>query len=317
MLFLYTQSVARKRKDLTLKPFDAAMKRLLENHPLDYLRFLGLPAETVELLDADVSSVSAAVDRVFRILTPVPYLVHIEFETGHKGHEMPGRLLRYNVLLSDKYELPVVSVLILLKRSADNRTALTGILEQEAPQGSIYLTFRYRVVRVWELDAEALLNGGLALLPLAPLAVPAEMPLTETVHRMAGRVRTETSPTEEQSFWDTTYILMGLRYDADTIDRAMEGVIRMRESSTYQKILSEGRQEGLAEGRQEGHEEGVLHGEQRAVLRVGRKRLGEPDAATVAAVQAVTELERLNLMLDRVTEVESWTELLTDTLGNQ
>jgi len=72
----------------------------------------------------------------------------------------------------------------------------------------------------------------------------------------------------------------------------------LRQSATYQKIFADGRAEGRAEG------------ERQALMLLGRKRFGEPDAATIAALEKVTSRERLEALLLRVTEVESWEELL-------
>ena len=58
----------------------------------------------------------------------------------------------------------------------------------------------------------------------------------------------------------------------------------MRESTTYQAILREGRQEGKVEGEQE------------LLLRQGTKRFGEPDAATIAALEAIQDIDRLGAL---------------------
>ena len=58
-----------------------------------------------------------------------------------------------------------------------------GQLSYRAPGGSS-ASFSYRIVRVWEIPVEALLNGELATLPLAPIAdalteqLPCEIPPT-------------------------------------------------------------------------------------------------------------------------------------------
>lgn len=59
------------------KPFDAATKQLVQKDPLAWLRFLGLPGETVELVDTDLTSVVAEADRILRVHNP-DYLAHFE-----------------------------------------------------------------------------------------------------------------------------------------------------------------------------------------------------------------------------------------------
>jgi hypothetical protein len=71
----------------------------------------------------------------------------------------------------------------------------------------------------------------------------------------------------------------------------------MRDSVTYQAIP----EEGLAEGRAEEA--------RNLLLLAGRKRLGETNAATLATVEALSEVERLEALILRLFEVETWDEL--------
>jgi hypothetical protein len=73
----------------------------------------------------------------------------------------------------------------------------------------------------------------------------------------------------------------------------------MRDSSAYQAIL------------EEGAERCQIEEARKLLLRWGTKRLGNPDAATEAALRAITDLDRLELLLDRLQQnVTSWAELL-------
>ncbi len=77
-------------------------------------------------------------------------------------------------------------------------------------------------------------------------------------------------------------------------------------SSTYQKILEEGRAEVRAEELAKGRAEGA----RRFLRRLGTRRFGKPDAHIEAALDAIADLERLERLLDRVLEVTTWDELL-------
>ncbi len=75
----------------------------------------------------------------------------------------------------------------------------------------------------------------------------------------------------------------------------------MRESSTYQAILAEGRSEGIAQG---------AVAEARKVLRLlGDAAFGPPDARTAAAIERIEDLSRLEEMLGRVRTARTWQEL--------
>jgi predicted transposase YdaD len=74
----------------------------------------------------------------------------------------------------------------------------------------------------------------------------------------------------------------------------------MKESSTYQAILEEGREEGRGEGEVR---------EARKVLRLqGDSVFGKPDAATIARIDALG-LPELENLLSRLPTVTSWEEL--------
>jgi hypothetical protein len=173
---------------------------------------------------------------------------------------------------------------------------------------TITLEFRFRVLRAWQQPIEAVLTGGLATLPMAPLADVDVEALPGVIHRMEARIAQEASPTEAATLWTATYVLMGLRYSEAFTTLLLQGVRAMKESVTYQAILREGREEG----REMGREEGQFVEARRLLLRLGEKRLGACPAATRAAVEAIPSLERLEALTERLLDVETWNELLAE-----
>jgi predicted transposase YdaD len=284
------------------QPFDATTKELIENQPADWLVYLGFSRVAVEVINADLSTVTAAADKVLRVREPTPWLVHLELQAS-RDVELPDRHLQYNVLLKRRHRLPVRSVIVLLRPEADG-PELTGVLEHHLPDGEEYLRFRYRVVRVWERPVEAVLAGGLGTLPLAPLSQVSEDALPGVVRQMEQRLNREAAPGEVGQFWTATFVLMGLRYPPHRVAQLLQGVRGMKESATYQMILREGREEGREEGRVE---------EARAILlRQGTKRFGPPSEQARTALEATRSIERLELLTERLLDVESWEELLVD-----
>ncbi|MHB1423301.1 MAG: hypothetical protein ACYC3I_08915 [Gemmataceae bacterium] len=79
----------------------------------------------------------------------------------------------------------------------------------------------------------------------------------------------------------------------------------MKESSTYQAILEEGR----TEGRTEGQAQGAI-AEARKLLRLrGEEAFGPPDARITAALERFNDLTQLEELFKRVRSVGSWQEL--------
>lgn len=65
------------------KPFDATLKHLLEKYPQDWLRLVGIPKSTpISVIDADLSTVTAAADKVLRVGERDPWLLHLELQAS-------------------------------------------------------------------------------------------------------------------------------------------------------------------------------------------------------------------------------------------
>ena len=76
----------------------------------------------------------------------------------------------------------------------------------------------------------------------------------------------------------------------------------MKESVTYQAIIEEGLAEGLAKGE--------LEEARKILLLLGRRHFGEPSAEALAAVNALTDVRKLEELTLRLLQAASWQELL-------
>ncbi len=278
------------------KQFDATLKQLVDAYAADWLTFLrprlGLPPGTkFEPLDSDLSTVSPQADKLFRLTGPAAGLIHLELQSSAEG-ELPDRLLVYNVLAAHRYGGPVQTVVMLLRREA-NASTLTGTLHRHLSDGRLYHEFRYDVVRLWELPAEELLTGPLGTLPLAALTDEAAATLPAVFGRVDERVTREAGASVG-TLRSAMYILLGLRYDPERIDRLFQGVQGMEESTTYQAILSKGRSR-----------------EARNFIRlIGEDRFGSPDATVEASLAAIDDTDRLERIGKRILHVANWADLL-------
>lgn len=283
------------------KPYDATLKHLVEAHPADWLAFLGLPiGRRIDAVDADLSSVTAAADKVLRVESPRPYLAHLEFQSAGDA-TLDRRMLLYNVLLRSRHGLPVRSVAFLLHPRSLPSGVTGAVREIEDPY--CRMDFAYRLIRVWEQSPEAFLAGKLGTVALAGLAMrtTAENDLAQIYSRIAERLRNEASPQEAREIWAATYIMSGLRHDLAVVERLMKGAWDMsweEHSVTYQAII------------ERGVEQGRIKEARAAVLVVGRKRLGEPNPSVRAGLDAIADPASLEMLLDRAVTASSWDELL-------
>ena len=170
---------------------------------------------------------------------------------------------------------------------------LRGRYLEPGLDGKLELSFRYQVIRVWQIPAEEFLRGPLATLPLAPVAKASRRTLPEILRRLEGRLAQEASPSDAELLRMATYVLMGLRYPYAFVESLMSSNV-LELSSTYQGILNEG-----------ASREALL-----LLLRLGRKRLGEPSVSQLAQVESLQDRERLEALAERLLEAETWDELL-------
>ena len=165
------------------------------------------------------------------------------------------------------------------------------------------LDFRFELIRLWQRPAEELLAGGLGVLPLAalgklPAGVRATAGLAGVVERLVERVMREAAPDEGAELLTAALVLTGLRVPKLKVAELYRGVQAMRESSGYQLILDEGR------------EEGHVQEARKLVLRQGRRKFGAPGPDVEATIEAIGDLNRLERMSDRLFDVTTWPDLL-------
>ncbi len=320
------------------KKYDVTLRTLYEPKPDELLDFLSFPCpdpSLLEVLDSNISTFSPEIDRAIRVGGPHPYIVHTEFLSG-RDTGLPERSFWYNTVLGQKYHLPVWSVIVLLRPAADG-PELTGVFEQSFPGRGLSVVFRYDVIRIWLEPPEKFLTAGLSLLPLAPVSNVAPDQLEAVVRAVAERLKREADPPLLTTLWTAMTVLIGLRHKREQVKAMIEGVRKMifgirgiEESWVYQDILAKGRAEGEAKGLAEGEAKGLAEGEAKglaegeakglaegaldearhALLRLGRKKLGEPDERVLSQLADLGDLDRLRLLLEGVLEAERWDDLL-------
>ncbi len=288
------------------KQYDASLNDLIGASPDDwaayFARLAGIPPGPAEAFDTDLATTVQA-DRVFRIGGTVPAVLHLELEAnGRLG--IPRELLRYNTLIDHHYDLPVETVLILMRPKA-RANDQTGAYVRHGASGPI-TEFRYHIERVWERPADHWLTAGIGLAPLALLTDEASADLDDAVARFHKRVYDPSvAPAIRQNVVGSSYILCGLRYDDVQITKVFERFsMTLEESTTYQAILAKGAIKGKAEGQ--------LQSLRATLRRQGAKKFGAPTAEVSAALDAITDVPRLERMTDRVLDATDWADLLSE-----
>lgn len=148
--------------------FDPTLKLLADLFGNDWVPFIlaqiGLPPDTKAVpLDTNLPAVSLEADRIFRVETTPPFLLHLEFESSRPPGR-PSRFLKYNLLATEREDIPTRTVVVLLRIEAQTPD-VNGHHKRTLPNGIEYLQFRYDVIRLWQISPRVLLSGGPGLWP--------------------------------------------------------------------------------------------------------------------------------------------------------
>lgn len=276
-------------------PFDATLKDIVSQRPDDLREPFGLPAlAPAQALNVDLSTISAATDVAIGFGEPVQEIVDLNFQSG-PDPTVASRLHLYNAALQLKFQVPVGSILVLLRPKAAT-PGLSGKLSYIS--GGKRVSFPYDVIRLWQQPVDRYLEGGLGLLPLAPLCkMPAGKPIVEAirdvVREIDRRLLKEPDHARAVRLMTAAFILTGARFPEARVSSIYEGVRIMHELTAWEEVE-------LAE----------LKGELRVLLKVGRERLGEPSAKIEAELKAIHDPDRLERMAVALLTVKSWKALL-------
>ncbi len=280
--------------------FDATLKDLGAINPADFLTlFDSAPGGPVKVLNVDLSTVTAGADLVIGLGDPLLEIVHLDFQSGANAGK--GRdVLVYNALLHRHYEVPVHSVLVLLRPKAAH-SAVDGHINYAARPGRGKMDFGYEVVRLWTLPAEDLLRGPVGGLPLAMLGKLPEGAeeadgLAAIADRLWQRVKAEAPPGQAARLQVSAFEMMCLRVKRSEARAILMGVPAVRESEGILIIKELGREEQLKED----------------ILSLARKRLGPEDEHAHTLLQDIEDLERLRRIHGRLVDpvLPSWQDLL-------
>jgi hypothetical protein len=276
------------------KPFDAALKDLIEAFPTDWLRAVGVPADgPVEVLSPDLSTVTAAADI---LLKSGDVVVHIDAQSG-PDPDLARRLLLYNVLAHRATGLPVHTVAVLLRPAANIDAGANEVRDSVHPTGE--LRFRFEVLRVWETPADDLLRAGPGLLPLAVLGrMPAGLTraqgIPEVIERVADEAYRSLPADRADRVVASAIILAGMHVTREQIRAASARLRSMIDTITFDVWQEMGQE---------------MHA-RKTILAQGRAKFGDPTPEQEQALDRIEDLARLDRMLLAVLKARTWAGLL-------
>ncbi len=297
-------------------PYDATVKDLAQVSPRGLLEAFDRPTTLpVSLLNIDLSTVTTSADLVFGLGNPLQEIVHLDFQSSASATKHMD-IAVYSALLHRQHLVPVHSTVILLRPQAAHPN-LNGVVAYAARPERGKMDFQYELVRLWERAVEDLLAADIGVLPLAPLGklpagVELKAGLAEVAQQLIERLDREAPPEKGRRLLTASFVLTGLRVSREVATELFKGARAMRDSDTYMAILEEGMEKGLEKGMETGFEKGRIEEVRRILDRLGRSKLGAPNKKALATLEAITDLDRLESLAERIIKVKTWKELLAD-----
>ena len=270
--------------------------------------FAGVPLDdSIEVtpLDKDLSVPGFLVDDCYILSGPSgPRIKHLEAELRWHA-EIPRHMGRYMQALDLKLEMPVDSILVLLT-PANLPDPIPQIYQiDRAPYRA---ELRFEVVKLWEVDAGAILElGRPSLLPWVAL-----MKATDSEMRRAGGMVAEDRILSDQFL---TLAELNPRYNRTEIlgllgRNTMLLKDSILEQSPYlqgfihkalERGLEQGLEQGLERGLEQGLERGLENGERKALLGVlDRLMTSRFKGVQISAEVKRFETKKLQLLVDQL-----------------
>jgi hypothetical protein len=274
--------------------YDQAFKILVDLNPNDWALLAGLTVvDNAAGMETELPERNRHLDRLIRVSDDQGDIaVHLEFQAGKSGNRVPIRLIDYSIGVTEKYRLPVHSCVVLLRRPADS-PVLTGAYKQRSRGVMPYLTFRYRVVRLWQVPVNTLLLPGSSVAVAGVLSDYGTLTADEIALRIATCINVISDIDTRAMLFTIAYNLAGLRFNDSQADIMFGREISVLEkySSTVQATLR--------------------RGEARLLLTSAEQIFGAPSQEILDKVRNAKSKKLVEWNL-RIGKAQSWTELVTD-----
>lgn len=275
-----------------VKTVDIGGKRLISLVPDEWVQWVTQSSQVnaSELLDSEFQWVSRQGDIVIKACDSEgkTFLVLTELQLYYTD-ELPQRMRNYVALAEEKFKLPAYPVLVNILPPSKN-TMVVDHYEHEFM--GIRAFQNYRVINLWEIEAELVLQTPIRpLLPFVPILKGGD---TEANVRLAAQaLRSDDSLKDlEQLLGFFARLVLSASIIQDILRWDMTV---LRESPWYQEILQEGVEQGVEQGVQQGVQQGIQQERQMSLLKVLQLRFGSVGTETenMLKSQSLEELSEL------------------------
>lgn len=280
-----------------INPFDRALKIIGRNSPEVFLR-IAFPNQLIELIgteeNVELSLPEQWVDFVHRIrVGEQEYLLHIEFQYQHK-RDFPKRVFIYSGELTDQFELPVISIVLYLKR---RKTPPPNSYDVRIGK-QVTNRFSYLVFKLWDYEEEIRSGQFIELAPL--LVMIEESPTKETLAQERQLILQIPDPKVRADLLATAVTIASRYFNSTFLWQFFrEEVEQMRQASFIEDWVKEASQQALQQGIQQERSANVL--------RILRHKFAQFPAHLSARLEFLT-LSQLEQMIDVALDVDDFAQ---------
>jgi hypothetical protein len=230
--------------------YDKSSKWLIQHHGDSILRMAGIVGiEAWRPLQAEVVQPRQLPDGLIEALLQgqlEPSLFVLELATYPEARIAEQVLRDMTLVYLDRRVVPDVITLVLHPRG---NLQVTGTLEMMSPGGMTHLSVRWKVVQLWSIPAETLLDAhDVGLIPWVPLT-HFDGPPEPIFQQCRARIDKEAPPEERENLLAVTQVLAGLRYNEVGLFQLLGGRNAMIESPVLQELKAEWTREAAREAK--------------------------------------------------------------------
>lgn len=288
--------------------YDRSSKWLIQHHGDALLHLAGIDAiSRWAPLQAEVVQPLQLPDGCLEVQlvgADAPIYLVLELAT-YPERRVTEQLVRNALLVRlDRGKLPELIVFVLRPKG---KVAVTGSFEEASHLNLTGLTLRWKVVELWNLSAEVLLERrepGLA--PWATLAHYEGSP-ESLLKRCREIIDSEARPGERTNLLAVTQVLARLRYNDLDLLSILGGRRVMIESPLIQEIVEEAEARGEARGEIRGEVRGMAG----ALITVLRTRFGSVPEELEAVLCGISDEKVLDSLLQHASQCRSLTSFRT------
>ena len=227
------------------QPYDSSIKAILNEDAPAILPLLLPGVEVLEVLDVEILRSPMRADRVYRVLyRDRPHTFHLEFQAS-RDDKMAFRMAVYHTQLLEKYELPVISMLVYLFKT----TIVTSPLQEFSGTEEL-LRFNFRVLPLWNIDGRQYVEQHrVSMYTLLPMMQNInDTMLLQAIDELIEYSKGDESKLERRLLWLSTFLRRAEVMPPLEKQRVLERLKMFDELLEQDEFVQKQRERALQEG---------------------------------------------------------------------